>query len=181
MLLAFTVVRLLRQLRRRIKITELRLRGVTVDSTAIIDPAAVLEPSGGKIIIGARSFIDYGVIIRPLGGHVEIGDDCSVNAYSVLLGGGGLTIRNATRIGAHTVIVASNHNFSDPEKQIKDQGLSQKGISIEQDVWIGAGARVLDDVVLGTGCVVGAGAVVTRSVKPSAVVAGIPAKQIAIR
>jgi acetyltransferase-like isoleucine patch superfamily enzyme len=168
-------------MRRWYKILNLRLRGVIVDATATIDPDAILEPSGGRIIIGARTFIDFGVIIRPLGGVVEIGDDCSVNAYSVLYGGGGLKIGNNTRIAAHTVIAPSNHVFSDPHIPIMEQGLMQLGITIEDDVWIGAGVRVLDGVVLGKGSVVGAGAVVTKSVPPRSVVGGVPAKQIATR
>ena len=180
-LLFYPAVRLYRRMRRRYKNLNLRLRGVIVDATAIIDPGAILEPSGGGIIIGARTFIDFGVIIRPLGGVVEIGDDCSVNAYSVLYGGGGLRIGNGARIAAHTVIVPSNHKFSDFDKPIKDQGLTQIGITIEEDVWIGAGVRVLDGVVIGAGSVVGAGAVVTRSVEPRTVVGGIPARRIKSR
>jgi acetyltransferase-like isoleucine patch superfamily enzyme len=79
------------------------------------------------------------------------------------------------------VIVPSNHVFSDPDITIKDQGLTQIGITIEEDVWIGAGVRVLDGVVLGRGCVVAAGAVVTKSVAPRIVVGGVPAKQISTR
>ncbi|WP_233348997.1 acyltransferase [Henriciella marina] len=157
------------------------MRGVVVDGSAIIHPKAIFEPSGGKIHIGARTFIDVGVIVRSLGGFVKIGDDCSVNAYSALYGGGGLTIGDNTRIAAHTVIVPSNHVFSNADALIKDQGLQQLGITIENDVWIGAGVRVLDGVVLGRGCVVGAGAVVTKSVLPLTVVGGVPAKQIACR
>lgn len=71
--------------------------------------------------------------------------------------------------------------FSDPDIPIKDQGLTQIGIAIEEDVWIGAGVRVLDGLVLGRGCVVAAGAVVTKSVPPRIVVGGVPAKQISTR
>lgn len=179
--LPYFVVRLLRKLHRNLKIKSLRLRGVTVDSTAVIDPAAIFEPSGGKIVIGARTFIDRGVILRPLGGSIEIGDDCSVNAYSVLYGAGGLKIGNDTQIGVHTVIVPSNHIFSGLATPIKDQGLSLEGIEIKEDVWLGAGARVLDGVVLRKGTVVGAGAVVTRSSEAYSVVAGVPAKIISTR
>nr|WP_275887151.1 DapH/DapD/GlmU-related protein [Arenimonas caeni] len=49
-------------------------------------------------------------------------------------------------------------------------------IVIEDDVWVGAGAIVLPNVVLGRGCVVGAGSVVTRSVPPGCVYAGNPAR-----
>jgi len=181
LVLPYAIVRVYRIMRRRLKIASLRLRGVTVHSTAIIDPAAIFEPSGGKISIGARTFIDRGVIIRPLGGRVEIGDDCSVNAYSVLYGGGGLEIGKGVRIASHTVIVPSNHEFSDPEKPIKDQGLRFKGILIEEDVWIGAGVKILDGVVIRAGSVVGAGAVVTKSTQPFSVVAGVPAKIIRSR
>ena len=98
-----------------------------------------------------------------------------------LQGGGNLLVGNNTRIASHIVIVPSNHVFSDPDIPIKDQGLTQIGITIEEDVWIGAGVRVLDGVVLGRGCVVAAGAVVTKSVAPRIVVGGAPAKHISTR
>lgn len=176
--LPYAMVRFFRFIRQRHKIISLRLRGVLVDRSALIYPGAIFEPSGGKIIIGARTVIDHGVILRGLGGTIEIGDDCSVNAYSLLQGGGDLRIGNNARIGSHTVIVPSNHVFSNPNIPIKDQGLSKKGILIEEDVWIGAGVRVLDGVVLGKGCIVGAGAVVTRSVPPGTIVGGVPARTI---
>lgn len=178
---AYPVVRSLRKARRLIKTIDLRLRGVKLDSTALIHPAAIFEPSGGMISIGPNTFIDSGVFLRPLGGSIEIGSDCSVNAYSVLYGSGGLRIGNGVRIAAHTVIVPSNHVFSATDKQIKDQGLSLKGIVIEDDVWIGAGARILDGVVIRKGTVVGAGAVLTKSTEPYSVVAGVPARKISSR
>jgi len=54
-------------------------------------------------------------------------------------------------------------------------------IVIEDYVWIGVGATILPGVKLGKGAVVAAGAVVTKDVSPFSVVAGIPAKQIALR
>jgi len=177
----FAIVRAARGLRRRAKIVETRLRGVSIDTSAMIDPGARLEPSGGSISIGARTLIDRGVIVRPLGGFVKIGEDCSVNAYCVLYGGGGLTIGNGVRIAAHCVIVPSNHKFADVDRPIREQGLSMKGITIEDDVWIGAGVKVLDGVTLGRGCVIGAGAVVTKSVPARTVVGGVPGRPIKTR
>ena len=49
-------------------------------------------------------------------------------------------------------------------------------IVIEDGAWIGAGAIILPNVVVGARSVVGAGSVVTRSVPPGCVVAGNPAR-----
>ena len=122
----FAVVRAARGLRRRAKIAETCLRGVSTDTSAVIDPGARLQPSGGSISIGARSLIDHGVIVRPLGGFVKIGEDCSVNAYCVLYGSGEPIIGDGVGIAAHCVIVPSNHKFADADCPIREQGLSMK-------------------------------------------------------
>ncbi|MFN4057758.1 MAG: CatB-related O-acetyltransferase [Roseinatronobacter sp.] len=51
-------------------------------------------------------------------------------------------------------------------------------VIIGHDVWIGAQSTILRGVTLGHGCVVAAGAVVTRDVPPYAIVAGVPARVI---
>lgn len=52
---------------------------------------------------------------------------------------------------------------------------------IGNDVWIGARAYISQGVTLGDGCVVAAGAVVTRDVEPYAIVGGVPARKIRMR
>jgi acetyltransferase-like isoleucine patch superfamily enzyme len=54
-------------------------------------------------------------------------------------------------------------------------------VSINNYVFVGARALILPGVVLGNGCVVAAGAVVTRDVPPFTIVAGVPAKPIGQR
>ncbi|SEN63069.1 transferase hexapeptide (six repeat-containing protein) [Sphingomonas gellani] len=51
-------------------------------------------------------------------------------------------------------------------------------ITIEDDVWIGAGVIILPGVTVGKGAVLGAGAVVIADVPPFAVVAGVPGRPI---
>lgn len=54
-------------------------------------------------------------------------------------------------------------------------------ITIGHDVWIGARAILLDGVTVGTGAIVGAGAVVTTDIPPYAVAVGVPAKVLRMR
>ena len=175
------MVRFFRWISIQINIFFLRLKGVAVHPTAVIHPKAVIEPSGGSITIGAGSFIDRGVVLRPLGGSIFIGNNCSIHAYSVLYGGGGLSIGNDVLIAAHTLIIPSNHVYRDSSRLIREQGLSLAGIVIEDDVWLGAGSRILDGVKIAKGTVVGSGAVVTRSTDINTVVVGVPARAIAVR
>ncbi len=61
------------------------------------------------------------------------------------------------------------------------QKIEHKPIVIEDDVWIGARATILGGVTIGRGAIVAAGAVVTKSVPPFTIVAGVPAKPLKIR
>lgn len=51
-------------------------------------------------------------------------------------------------------------------------------IEVGNDVWIGAGACILSGVAIGDGAVVGARAVVSKDVRPYAIVAGNPAREV---
>lgn len=66
-------------------------------------------------------------------------------------------------------------------KSICKQGLLNRGIVIKDDVWIGTGVRVLDGVVIATGCIIGAGSVVTHSTESYGIYVGIPARKIKSR
>jgi acetyltransferase-like isoleucine patch superfamily enzyme len=167
----------------RLKRAQLASRGFRAEpSTAIAwSVSADGGGNGGCIVVGQDTRLDIGVVLRAYGGIISIGDHCSVNPYCVLHGKGGLKIGNGVRIASHTVIVASNHKFEDVGEFIHRQGDVSDGITIENDVWIGAGVKILDGVTVRRGTVVGAGAVVTRSTEAWSVVAGVPARQIASR
>ena len=55
------------------------------------------------------------------------------------------------------------------------------GLTVGDDVWIGAMATVLPGVTIGTGAVIGGGAVVTRDVPPYAIAVGNPARVVGER
>ncbi len=133
---------------------------------------------GGSITIGERSELLQGVMIMTYGGTIEIGSVCSINPYTILYGHGNLKIGNNVLIAAHTVIIPANHVFTDVTIPINLQGLTTKGITIEDDVWIGTGCKILDGVTIGKGAVIAAGAVVNKDVQPYTIVGGVPAKEL---
>ncbi len=143
--------------------------------------ASIKTNLGGTILIGKNCEISEYALFKTYGGEIVIGDDCSINPFCVIYGHGKLRIGNKVRIAAHTVIIPANHSFEDLEIPIMDQAESRKGITIEDDVWIGTGVRILDGVHIGKGAVVAAGSVVTKAVPDYAVVGGVPAKIIKTR
>ena len=78
-------------------------------------------------------------------------------------------------------IFSENHMHDDLDIPMISQPTVRKGVSIQDDVWIGGGATILDGVLIGTGSIVAAGSVVTHDVPPRGIVAGIPARLLRIR
>jgi acetyltransferase-like isoleucine patch superfamily enzyme len=112
----------------------------------------------------------------PPEGYIRVGRGSSIGQHALLYGHGGLDIGENVMIAGHSSIIASSHVFTDTSIPMNEQGFSAHGIRIEDNVWIGAGARILDGVTIGTGAVIGANAVVNRSVPPGARVGGVPAR-----
>ena len=60
--------------------------------------------------------------------------------------------------------------FSDTECSIKSQGVQRKGITIEDDCWIGSNVTILDGVTIGKGSVIGAGTLVTKDIPADSII-----------
>lgn len=155
-------------------------RGLTPslgNGVTIGDYAKLAHRGHGTIEIGEHSAIDAFVVLETRrGGFIKIGKHTGINAFSVVYGAGGVTIGDHTRIAAHTVIVASNHAFDDITRDIHEQGITKQGIAIGNDVWVGAGVRILDGVHIGDHAVIGAGSVVTHDIPENSVAVGVPAR-----
>jgi acetyltransferase-like isoleucine patch superfamily enzyme len=106
--------------------------------------------------------------------QLEFGDQVDVGEFVHLRANGGLRIGSRVLIAAHATITTREHPVELPRWGVTKDA----PIVIEDDVWIGAGAIVLPGVTIGKGSVVAAGAVVTASVDPFTVVAGVPARPI---
>lgn len=123
--------------------------------------------------IGKNNIIKEGFHCN-FGFNISIGNDCYINYNVTFLDSYPIEVGDNVFIAPNVVISAVTHPLA-----AKDRRNLQGGkVKIENDVWIGANATILPNVTLGRGCIIAAGAVVTKDVAPNSIVGGIPAKFI---
>ena len=125
--------------------------------------AVILEGAeiGRECNVCAQTFIENDVIV---------GDNVTVKC--------GVQLWNGVRIG-NNVCIGPNVTFcNDKYPRSGNKGFNCLRTIVEDDVSIGANATILPGVRLGKGCVVGAGAVVTKDVQSGVTVVGNPAKEM---
>jgi acetyltransferase-like isoleucine patch superfamily enzyme len=110
--------------------------------------------------------------------HADFGDNVSVHPMCYLDATGGLTIGSDVSIAHGATMLTTEHDYSRPGVTIRDAPVLEARVDVGNDVWIGAGARILAGVRIADHVVVGAGAVVTRDVPQRQVVAGVPARAL---
>lgn len=90
-----------------------------------------------------------------------------------------IIIEDDVMIGAGVHIYINNHRFDRVDIPLIDQGYyADAPVTLKRGCWIGANAIILPGVIIGENSVVGAGAVVTKSVPARCVVVGNPARVI---
>ncbi len=144
----------------------------------IAPEARIFAERGRDIRIGDQCMIAADVFLHgpiTMGKEVAINHGCSFDGGRV-----GITIGDRTRIANNVTIYAFNHGMS-VDSPIYQQPVTAKGITIGEDVWIGAQAGIVDGVSIGNQAVVGMGSIVTKDVPEFAIVAGNPAKIIGDR
>jgi acetyltransferase-like isoleucine patch superfamily enzyme len=158
------------------------------DDVTILDFSYLHCLSTKGVYIGSNTSIDRNLWLHcggtgvPNGhGFIYIGENSFIGCNGVLGAGGGIRIGNNVLIGQNVNFHSENHNFSDKERLIREQGVRYEGIVVEDDVWIGSKVTVVDGINIGQGAVIGAGSVVTKSIPPYAVVVGVPAKVVRYR
>lgn len=119
-----------------------------------------------RTMVGSYNYFGERVVMF----NVRMGNYCSI-ANSVKLG------ELEHDLGC---ISTSTHIFNPKYRISNFAGIKQPTV-IEDDVWIGSNAVVLQGVTVHRGAVIGAGAIVTQDVPPYAIVVGVPARVIRFR
>jgi acetyltransferase-like isoleucine patch superfamily enzyme len=131
-------------------------KGVHIHNDVIIEVGA-----GGSLTIGAYSSIQ---------------PRCQFSAYKAPV-----SIGSNVQIAPNCAFYPYNHGLMPDESMGKQPLHTKGGIVIDDEVWLGFGAIVLDGVRIGKGAVIGAGSVVTRDIPDGAIAVGVPARVIRMR
>lgn len=113
--------------------------------------------------------------------NLTIGDNSAIGLGCYLSCFEKITLGKRVLMGPGVMIYTSNHVWHPIKLTYFRQGETLGRVTIGDDAWIGAHAIILPGVVIGMGCMVAVGAVVTRSIADYSTVAGVPAKQINIK
>jgi len=161
----------------------------------------------GRVHLGQQVVLGEGVTLDGRSSSVEvslaIGDDVMIADHCTLsCKEGKLKIGNRVGLGTQTIIQSThqcsvtigndviigpscyivgggNYQLNNPDELIRTQDIrSDGGCIIEDNVWLGAKVSVLDGAKIGHSSVAGAGAVVTRTIPPYSICAGVPAQVI---
>lgn len=110
--------------------------------------------------------------------RLVLGERVSIHRWCFVDAGGGLKIGDDVAIAHSVSLISVSHTYTDPKIPIKRQPTRKGQIVISDDVWIGAGARLLCGVRVGSRVIIGANSVVSKDILVSGVYAGAPAKMI---
>lgn len=141
-------------------------------NTKFEDYSEIHGLSTDGLIFGNNVTIGRFTEIRPssyyavgkIGKGLIIGDNSSIGPNSFVGCSGKIIIGNNVMFGPKCSLFAENHNFDNKDLTIKEQGVNQKGIVIEDNCWIGSNVIILDGVTIGKGSVVGAGSLITKDI-----------------
>src|SRR6185436_7569154 len=143
---------------------------VVVDDLVLLDAKGT---SNAGIKIGNGVFLGRGTILSC--------KDVNIGFHSEIFSGSQVTVGRHGLFAAYTYLVGGGHEFEQAGVPVIEQERRSKGITLGENVWLGAGAKVMDGVRIADHVVVGAGAVVTEDLPAGAVAVGVPARVVRTR
>ena len=159
---------------------------IALGESLVISEYCVLDGRSEKDVlaleVGDRSILSNNVMLSCKNGSISVGKDVGLNAQTIIQSttGNAVTIGDNCVIGQRCLVIGGgNYDISNRNDLIRTSPIvDDGGVTVENNVWLGANVSVLGGVTVGQGSVAGTGAVVSRSVPPFSVCLGVPAKVV---
>lgn len=152
---------------------------ISIEDNVVIDDYCVLDAKGlnnNGIYISKNVFVGRGSILSCKNGDIILEKNVNIGFNSEIFSGSKVVIGENTLIAAYVYIIGGGHDYSRVDIPISEQEKPSRGIKIEKNCWVGAGAIVFDNVTIGEDTIIGAGAVVSKDIPAFSIAAGIPAR-----
>jgi acetyltransferase-like isoleucine patch superfamily enzyme len=153
---------------------------IYIGDNVIIDDYAVLDAKGSTnqgITIGNNVMIGRNTVISCKNGNIAIGDNTNIAMNCFIQSAKEVNIGKNNLIAPYCYVIGGgDHETARTDLPIIAQGQIVRGITIKDNCWIGADAKVLDGVQIERDSIIGAGAVVTKSIPEYSIAVGVPAK-----
>ena len=157
-------------------------RQIVLGDNVVIDDYSVLDAKGGEcagIEVGHDVFISRNVIVSCKDGGIKIGNNITIGANTIIhsVAESTVSVGDYTMIAANCYVIGTAPYFRDrTDIPMMEQGLEPgKGVVIERDVWLGAGAMISDGSLIREGSIIGALSFVRGEIPAYSIAAGQPA------
>ncbi len=144
--------------------------GTAIDDYCLLDARSLEQ---GPFRLGRRVLVARNCTLQSKSdrGSIDIGDGSVISANSSLHAIGGIRFGQNVGLGPHCFVGGGLYKFDDPDTPpIKQQFYSTGPITVQDNVWIGAGVLILEGVTIGTGSIIAAGSVIREDVPPYTIV-----------
>jgi acetyltransferase-like isoleucine patch superfamily enzyme len=176
-------LRYLAKLKARVRNLWYKMLGMKIGRGTFLPHIYISWPN--QVVIGANCRLEHNIHFKfdgiwrdgksiVIGNNVFLGSDTEFNITQGIRVGDNALIASGCRFIDH------DHGIN-PGELMRIQPANEKSINIGTDVWLGCNVVILKGVEVGAGAIVAAGAVVTKSVPPYEIWAGVPAKKIGDR
>ena len=157
---------------------------IHIGNNVVIDDNCLVDAKGESnqgIRIGDGVFVGRNSILSCKNGDIELANGANIGFNCEIFSASRVRIGASVLMAAYAYVIGGDHDFSNAEASVLEQGRVSAGVDVGDGAWLGAGAKVLDGVTIGAQAIIGAGAVVRTAIPERAIAVGVPAKVVSTR